>query len=131
MSIRSYRLEPAPTDPSDHVVSRGQLPYLRPDLLDHPKALVPEDQEVVAIGGGSVLTLVDLVVGPVEADPKDADPNASAVRDLVQGRLGHVGEVGAPRLPRMDGDGLHDAPSSPWEMAQAALIRPMWLNACG
>ena len=56
---------------------------------------------------GAVFGVVDLAIGPVQAQAQDPDQDASAAGDIVEARLGQVLEVDAPGLSGMDGDSLH------------------------
>jgi hypothetical protein len=68
---------------------------------------VPDDEEVVAGRGVSVLGGVDFLVGSVDAHPEDLDEDAAAILDVADPRHGKVGEVDAVGLAGQYGDRFH------------------------
>src|SRR5207249_3574578 len=119
-------------DPGHHVVARPELGHGLARLLHHAEALVPGDQEVDALWRGAVLAGVDLLVGPVQADPDHPDQHSSASLDLIQPRLGDLPEMGAVRLAGDDGDGLHvrSFRVARWMMRSATRpVQPVWCEA--
>src|SRR5262249_56604734 len=71
------------------------------------EAFVPDDEHVMAVGGGAVLRSVDLLVRAVDADPEDLHENAAAPGDVVDRWLRQIGEVDAVGLARKHRDGFH------------------------
>ena len=99
-----------PAHARDNVAAQAdRVRHIRPDLEHAAEVLVADDQEVVARRSRAVLAGVDLLVGAVDADAQDLDPDATSIGYGVEGRKRDVLEVNRVALPREDRDRLHDA----------------------
>ena len=90
----------------DEAAGLDRVRDVRPHLQHAPEVLMARDEEVVAGRRCAVAPLVDLLVGPVDADAEHLHEHPSAVRHVCDRRLRNVGEVDRARLAR-------DAPRSP------------------
>jgi hypothetical protein len=90
-----------------HVVAGTETAHPRLDLQYSPERLVTGDQKVVALRGGAVLGVVDLLVRSVHPDAQHLDEDAAAAGYVVDARLRQVGQVNAVGLAGKDGDRFH------------------------
>src|SRR5260370_5782042 len=95
---------------ADDIVTDGQLHHPRADGLDDAEALVAQHEEARPGGRPAVLSCVDLLVRPVEADAEYLDHDPPAVGCLVDRGLGDVAQRGAVRDAGGHGYGFHAHP---------------------
>src|SRR5207253_4975222 len=119
----------------------GQLGDRAANPFDHSQAFVAGDQVVVPLWRHAIRSEVDVAIGAVETDTQHAHEYAPLIGNVRQARLRHIDQTSALRNARRHRDRAHHntscgassalPPTRARDIAQAALIRPMWLNACG
>src|SRR5271165_2229034 len=68
---------------SHYVIAGPELGDVGANLFHLPEALVPNHQELIAVGSSPVFGGVDLLVRPIHTHFEDADQHASSVGHVV------------------------------------------------